>query len=928
MKKFLFSMTIVLFTAHANSQTVFAVIANSPNHTLLQAALEQQGLDVALSNTSATYTVFAPDDNAINAIAAALGTNIAGVLALPNLTDILTYHVLTTQVMSSAVTNGAIVSPLSTTNTLKLTLTSMGDVFINQAQVNAADLMGSNGVVHSIDAVLLPVETVVDIALDNGFTSLATAVITAELLPALTNPLATLTVFAPTNAAFNDIAAALGTTLAGLLALPNLADILTYHVLGTEVLAAAVTNGAIVQPLSTTNTLKLTVTSTGDVYVNQAQVTATDITSANGVVHVIDAVVLPVETVVDIALDNGFTSLATAVVTAELLPALTDPLATLTVFAPTNEAFNDIAAALGTTIAGLLALPNLADILTYHVLGTEVLAAAVTNGAIVQPLSTTNTLKLTVTSTGDVYVNQAQVTATDITSANGVVHVIDAVVLPVETVVDIALDNGFSSLATAVVTAELLPALINPLATLTVFAPTNEAFDNIAAALGTTIAGLLALPNLADILTYHVLGTEVLAANVTNGAIVQPLSSTNTLKLTVTTTGDVYVNQAQVTATDITSANGVVHVIDAVVLPVETVVDIALDNGFSSLATAVVTAELLPALTNPLATLTVFAPTNEAFDNIATALGTDLAGLLALPNLADVLTYHVLGTEVLAANVTNGAIVQPLSTTNTLKLTVTSMGEVFVNQAQVTATDITSANGVVHVIDAVVLPFETVVDVAIDNNFNTLVAAVVAARLLPALTDPLATLTVFAPTDAAFAALPAGTLDNLLANPTALTNLLTYHVVGSIALSANLTNGQLIETLQGSNVTVTITGGDVFINEAQVTLPDVEAANGVVHVINAVLSLPTSLSNIEANNLTIYPNPASSNAFVEFGLKKSAQTEVRLLDVQGKLVFSTINNSLQGAQRIELPIIGLSSGLYIVEVRSNESSTFKKLQVN
>jgi hypothetical protein len=95
-----------------------------------------------------------------------------------------------------------------------------------------------------------------------------------------------------------------------------------------------------------------------------------------------------------------------------------------------------------------------------------------------------------------------------------------------------------------------------------------------------------------------------------------------------------------------------------------------------------------------------------------------------------------------------------------------------------------------------------------------------------------------------------------------------------------------------------------------------------------VLSLPTSLSNIEANNLTIYPNPASSNAFVEFGLKKSAQTEVRLLDVQGKLVFSTINNSLQGAQRIELPIIGLSSGLYIIEVRSNESSTFKKLQVN
>ena len=635
------------------------------------------------------------------------------------------------------------------------------------------------------------------------------------------------------------------------------------------------------------------------------------------------------QTVFDVIANSpNHTLLQAALEQQGLNTALSNTSATYTVFAPDDNAINAIAAALGTNIAGVLALPNLTDILTYHVLTTQVMSSAVTNGAIVSPLSTTNTLKLTLTSMGDVFINQAQVNAADLMGSNGVVHSIDAVLLPVETVVDIALDNGFTSLATAVITAELLPALTDPLATLTVFAPTNEAFNDIAAALGTTIAGLLALPNLADILTYHVLGTEVLAAAITNGAIVQPLSTTNTLKLTVTSTGDVYVNQAQVTATDITSANGVVHVIDAVVLPVETVVDIALDNGFTSLATAVVTAELLPALTNPLATLTVFAPTNAAFNDIASALGTTVAGLLALPNLADILTYHVLGTEVLAANVTNGAIVQPLSSTNTLKLTVTTTGDVFVNQAQVTATDITSANGVVHVIDAVVLPFETVVDVAIDNNFNTLVAAVVAARLLPALTDPLATLTVFAPTDAAFAALPAGTLANLLANPTALTNLLTYHVVGSIAFSADLTNGQLIETLQGSNVTVTIAGGDVFINEAQVTLPDVEAANGVVHVINAVLSPSTSLSNIEANNLTIYPNPASSNAFVEFGLKKSAQTEVRLLDVQGKLVFSTINNSLQGAQRIELPIIGLSSGLYIVEVRSNESSTFKKLQVN
>src|SRR5690606_30106677 len=123
------------------------------------------------------------------------------------------------------------------------------------------------------------------------------------------------------------------------------------------------------------------------------------------------------------------------------------------------------------------------------------------------------------------------------------------------------------------------------------------------------------------------------------------VSTTNTLKFTVKASGDVFVNQAQVTGTDIGADNGVVHILDAVVLPSETVVDIAIDNGFTSLTAAVVEAELLPTLVDPFATFTVFAPTDAAFDDLATALGTNLAGVLALPNLADVLTYHVLGSE-------------------------------------------------------------------------------------------------------------------------------------------------------------------------------------------------------------------------------------------------------------------------------------------
>jgi transforming growth factor-beta-induced protein len=399
-----FAFTALLSAAQTNVYD--NVIATSPNHTSLNAAIVQQNLQGALQNPAATLTVFAPDNTAFDNLATALGTDITGLLALPNLTDILLYHVLGITVDAASVTNGAIVNPLNASNTIKMTKTSMGgDVFANQAQVNAADLTTGNGIVHSVDAVLLPYETVVDVAIDNGFTYLTAAVIQAELLPALTNPLATLTVFAPDNASFDNLATALSTD---------------------TVDATAVTNGAVVTPLSPTNTLKMTKTSMGEVFANQAEVVIADLTVDNGIVHAINAVLLPFETVVDIAIDNGFTSLTAAVATAELLPALTNPLAALTVFAPDNTAFDNLAAALGTDIAGLLASPILSDILLYHVVGSTVLSGALMNG----PVGMLNGEDVIVDLTNGVMINTSTVLTADLTAANGVVHVIDIVLLP------------------------------------------------------------------------------------------------------------------------------------------------------------------------------------------------------------------------------------------------------------------------------------------------------------------------------------------------------------------------------------------------------------------------------------------------------------------------------------------------------------------
>lgn len=537
------------------------------------------------------------------------------------------------------------------------------------------------------------------IAVSPNHTTLKAALIQANLVSALQDPTATLTVFAPDNAAFDALATALGVTPTQLLAQPNLASILLYHVLGTEVNSSAITNGQVVNSLNITTpgTIYLTKTSTGSVYADQANVTTADITKDNGIVHVVNKVLLPVTTVVDIAVLDGFTTLATAVTQKELLPALTDPLAKLTVFAPTNAAFDSLASAIGTDINGLLALPNLTEVLKHHVLGTEVFSSAITNGQTVISLSSVNSLKFTKTTTGSVFVNHALVTTPDVGGAdNGIIHVINKVVIPNVTVAD-QIDG---TLISAVVKAELYPILTDPFASLTLFAPTDAAFDSLASTLGTDIDGVLALPNFGEILRYHLLETAVLATDITNGQIATPVSTLNTLKLTKTTTGDIFVNQAKVTFTNTGAENGVLHVINKVILPIETVADKAIDAGFTTLVAAVVKAELLPALSDPFVELTVFAPTNAAFDNLATALGTDLNGIIALPNLADVLLYHVTPGNIVSGSLTNGNVTM----LNGNDVIVDITNGVKINDANVTTANVEADNGVVHVIDAVLLP--------------------------------------------------------------------------------------------------------------------------------------------------------------------------------------------------------------------------------
>jgi transforming growth factor-beta-induced protein len=275
------------------------------------------------------------------------------------------------------------------------------------------------------------------------------------------------------------------------------------------------------------------------------------------------------------------------------------------------------------------------------------------------------------------------------------------------------------------------------------------------------------------------------------------------------------------------------------------IVDTAIADGrFTTLVAAIQAAGLVDAL-KAEGPFTVFAPTDDAF--AALPEGT-LESLLLPENkqqLTDILLYHVVSGKVMAADVT-GLSAAPTLLGKDLAVKV-DMGNVYINEAKVIITDIETSNGVIHVIDAVLLPpaeeaaSNTIVDIAVaDGRFTTLVAALQAAGLVETLSGE-GPFTVFAPTDDAFALLPAGTLDSLLLpeNKQRLTDILLYHVVSGKVMAADVVGLTSAPTVPGKDITITVKDGNVYLNDTvMVIITDIEASNGVIHVIDAVLLPP------------------------------------------------------------------------------------------
>lgn len=576
---------------------IMEIVDKTVDVSTLKAAIDAASLRTTLQGTG-PFTVFAPSDAAFTAFSTANPGVLEYLLANPpELAKVLTYHVVAGKIMSGDLTDGNV----ATVNGENVSVDLSNGVMINDATVSTADIDAANGVIHLIDKVLVPSNldipanlnpdgtsmTIADLAIATPDLSTLVSILSlpglSDILAAADDPNATLTVFAPTNAAFAAVLEALGLPSIDEIPESVLLDIVKYHIVGS----VAKSSDLMSTTYATLNGESVMVDLSNGVMVDNANVAIADVEGANGVVHIVDAVLLPtlyksaLGTIVEVPLfRKDYSILTSALVKADLVNTLLGA-GPFTVFAPNNAAFEAVGITQA-TVDGLEAA-DLSPILLYHVLGSQILSTDLPTTSPAAPAKIT-------TLGGDFYLsNQGagvfingniEVTGTDIQKSNGVIHTVSKTIVPASlTIAGQAGELGFTKLVDALVEAGLDGTFAGA-GDFTVFAPTNDAFDNLYSLLG--VAGPVEIDDatLDAVLKYHVINARVFSTDLADGLAATTLQTGN-LTVKITANGvtisdlDPESSDANVVATDVFATNGVIHAIDAVILPV----DLAANNN-------------------------------------------------------------------------------------------------------------------------------------------------------------------------------------------------------------------------------------------------------------------------------------------------------------------------------------------------------------
>ncbi len=582
--------------------TIAELAAANPDLSVLVEALQRVNLDVTLSSNASTFTVLAPT----NAAFQAAGITDLSVFTDEELTNILLNHVISGEVTSTDLTTGYVntlaVGPNDKNISLRVVVD--GNITFNGVASpvpNSFDIQASNGVIHVVDAVITP-PTVTDFALTNSDFSILVQALSrfgttyTDLLSGTDN--APFTVFAPTNTAFENLLKALGFDSLDDVPDATLEAILTYHVvLGANVQSGDLTDALEVATASNNQTFEIDLDPSTPQIIDAspfpANIVATDVQGINGVIHVIDKVILPESIVTALGgfnitaytvFDSNFTTLGAALEAAGLFETVRDT-DNLTVFAPTNASFEAFLSNNGFNSLNDIPSDVLTQTLLYHVIGAKAMASDLSTNyykTLAQEPTTQNELDMYIKVDGSVVINGgadnggATVSIADVEATNGVIHVVDAVInLP--TVVTFATSDATFSILVEALTRESDFTYVQTLSTqagtspapFTVFAPTNDAFVDLLAELSVSSLDDIDSATLASTLEHHVVAeANVLSADLMDNMTITTLGGDITANVTGgATLTDSNNRVSNIIVVDVQAYNGVVHVIDKVILP-------------------------------------------------------------------------------------------------------------------------------------------------------------------------------------------------------------------------------------------------------------------------------------------------------------------------------------------------------------------------
>jgi len=580
--KFTFILSTLLLGLSIGENVVEVAVGSSNLFSALVDLVLTAELDGALSTTQ-DITVFAPTDDAFGKLHQSSLEILKSEQWRPHLKNLLLQHVLPVKVLSTDISDGLTAAALNGEE-VKLNLPSSGGVLINdKSNVIQADVPADNGVIHAVDTVLFP-EWVSTSIVDRAVSDPELAILTNLVVELhLTNALSVqgpFTVFAPTDKAFVEGLNVLGVQ-DGMVTVHLASSLLTYHIVRGVFSAADIEDGL---ELTTIQGEKLTFSFNGDAaQVNGKNIVTADNLTNNGIVHKIDGLLIPQsverdsvaladpQTVVDVAssMSETFSTLVDFVIKADLVSPLSDTQG-ITVFAPTNDAFAALAEAAPAVVANLQTKQwstHLQDVLLYHVLPDEVPSSAVTDGLTAKALNG-EFLSFGVNGDGISVNDGSEVVVPDVGADNGVIHAIDNVLIPswVSTsIVDRAIGNEDLSTLVDLVGKAGLDTTLSGDGPFTVFAPTNDAFVKL---LGENVdTGALDVDLVTSILMYHVVSGIYSAADVANGVSLTTVQGDD---ISFSVMGDAkMVNGNTIVATDILANNGIVHVIDGVLIPNE-----------------------------------------------------------------------------------------------------------------------------------------------------------------------------------------------------------------------------------------------------------------------------------------------------------------------------------------------------------------------